>query len=197
MCCNAFRQVAHPPHDQGHREPTRRATPTNGRDEASGNDAEAQFRLLVSSVEDYAISMLDPRGRIVTWNAGAERIKGYAAEEVLTNLLSNAMKYAAGTAIEVSVAQDGKTAVLEVRDGGPGLPEADIDRIFGRFERATSTNHGGLGLGLYITRQIVEAHHGTVTARNLDGGGASFVVRLPLAPPTPTGRRWEGQITCW
>ena len=110
-------------------------------------------------------------------------------DQVLTNLLANAMKYAAGTPIEVSVAQDGKTAVLEVRDAGPGLPKDDTDRIFGRFERATSTNYGGLGLGLYIARQIAEAHHGSVTARNLEGGGASFVVRLPLAPPQRGKRR--------
>jgi len=103
-------------------------------------------------------------------------------EQILTNLLSNAIKYAAGTPIDVALAREGDTAVLEVRDKGPGLVESELHRLFGRFERANSTNYGGLGLGLYITRQIAEAHGGEVLARNLPDGGASFVVRMPLAP---------------
>ena len=101
-------------------------------------------------------------------------------EQIVTNLLSNAIRYAAGTPIEVSVVREGGTAVIDVRDQGPGLREGDLLRIFQRFERANTMNHGGLGLGLYITRQIAEAHGGTVSARNLEGGGASFVVRLPI-----------------
>jgi len=105
-------------------------------------------------------------------------------EQVLTNLLSNAMKYAAGTPIHVSLRREGESAVLEVQDRGPGLPEADLDRIFGRFERAASIRHyGGMGLGLYVVREIVEAHGGTVTARNAPGGGAHFTVWLPFTPP--------------
>jgi PAS domain S-box-containing protein len=100
-------------------------------------------------------------------------------EQVLTNLISNAIKYAAGTAIDVVLRGDGDAAVVVVRDHGPGMPEADLERIFGRFERANSTSYGGMGLGLYIARQIAEAHGGTVAARNVEGGGASFEVRLP------------------
>jgi hypothetical protein len=104
-------------------------------------------------------------------------------EQVLTNILSNAMKYAAGTPIDVSLTREEESAVLQVRDRGPGIPEEALTRIFGRFERAVSMRHyGGMGLGLYIVREIVDAHGGTVTARNLPEGGAHFTVRLPFAP---------------
>jgi PAS domain S-box-containing protein len=103
-------------------------------------------------------------------------------EQMLTNLLTNAIKYAPGKPIYVSVRREDGDAVLEVSDRGPGLTEEAMRRIFGRFERATSTNYGGLGLGLYITRQIAEAHGGSVVAKNLERGGASFVVRLPMTP---------------
>jgi len=106
-------------------------------------------------------------------------------EQVLTNLLSNAIKYAAGTPIEVSLSGEGDTAVLEVSDQGPGIPEEALPRIFDRFERASEVRHyGGLGLGLYVVREIVKAHHGMVTVHNRPGGGACFIVRLPLTVGT-------------
>lgn len=104
-------------------------------------------------------------------------------EQMVINLLGNAIKYGAGAPIEVSLAREGETAVLEVRDRGPGIPEEALPRIFDRFERAAEMrHHGGLGLGLYIVRQIVTAHAGTVTVHNLPGGGACFTVRLPVPP---------------
>jgi PAS domain S-box-containing protein len=102
-------------------------------------------------------------------------------EQIVMNLLSNAIKYAGGKPIEVTVASYGGAAVVEVRDHGPGLADQDLSRIFGRFERATSANQGGIGLGLYIARQLAEAHGGSLAARNVQGGGASFILRLPLA----------------
>jgi PAS domain S-box-containing protein len=111
-------------------------------------------------------------------------------EQVLTNLLANAVKYASGAPVELSVHLEDGTAVLEVRDHGPGIPADDVHRIFERFERAASMrNFGGMGLGLYVTRQIVEAHGGGVAARNLEDGGACFTVRLPLITP---GKAPEG-----
>ena len=102
-------------------------------------------------------------------------------EQVLMNLVSNSIKYAAGKPIQVSLSREGDTAVIEVRDRGPGIPEAELSRIFERFERAASARHyGGMGLGLYVARQIVEAHAGTIAASNLPRGGACFAVRLPL-----------------
>ncbi|HYH94343.1 PAS domain-containing sensor histidine kinase, partial [Hyalangium sp.] len=104
-------------------------------------------------------------------------------EQVVSNLVSNAIKYAAQTPIEVSIGQEGETVVLEVRDRGPGVPEAALARIFERFERAAEVRHfGGMGLGLYVVREIVQAHGGGVSARNLPEGGACFTIRLPLAP---------------
>jgi PAS domain S-box-containing protein len=107
-------------------------------------------------------------------------------EQVLMNLISNSIKYAAGTPIRLSVSQENDLAILKVQDKGPGIPEADLSRIFERFERASSTRHyGGLGLGLYVADQIARAHGGTIVASNLPGGGACFTVRLPLNPQQP------------
>lgn len=103
--------------------------------------------------------------------------------QVVANLVSNACRHAAGTSITVTVTHDGGGAVIEVRDRGPGLPDGELGWIFERFERAASMRHvGGLGLGLYVVRRVVEAHGGAVSARNLAGGGACFTVRLPIAP---------------
>jgi PAS domain S-box-containing protein len=102
-------------------------------------------------------------------------------DQIVTNLVSNAIRHAAGSPIAVTVARDARDAVIEVRDTGPGLPEGQLARIFERFERGASMRHfGGLGLGLYVVRQITEAHGGTVTAENTAEGGARFTVRLPL-----------------
>ena len=102
-------------------------------------------------------------------------------EQVLMNLISNAIKYGPGHPIRVSACREGDDAILVIHDGGPGIPEADLMRIFERFERAASArNFGGLGLGLYVARQIAEAHGGSITAANAKEGGAVFTVRLPL-----------------
>ena len=102
-------------------------------------------------------------------------------EQALTNLLANAIKYGAGAPVVVSAGREGNAVVLEVRDHGPGIPEGELARIFGRFERAASIhNYGGLGLGLYFIQAIVDAHGGSVTARNASDGGALFQITLPL-----------------
>ncbi|HZI15402.1 MAG TPA: PAS domain-containing sensor histidine kinase [Myxococcus sp.] len=104
-------------------------------------------------------------------------------EQVLTNLLSNALKYAAGTPVSVSLKAQGANAVLTVADQGPGIPPSEWSRIFGRFERASSMRHyGGLGLGLYVSRQLVEAHGGTISIEAVEPHGARFIVTLPRAP---------------
>jgi len=105
-------------------------------------------------------------------------------EQVLGNLLSNAIKYGRGRPIEVGLVQRGTSAELSVRDHGIGIAPADIARIFGKFERAVShRNYGGFGLGLFISRHLVEAHGGTIRVESKSGEGSSFIVSLPLAPP--------------
>ena len=99
--------------------------------------------------------------------------------QVVTNLLTNALKYGGGQPIEVEVSARGDEAQLRVRDHGRGIEPGDQERVFERFERATS-DHAikGLGLGLYITRQIVQAHGGTVTLDSAVGVGSTFTVTL-------------------
>ncbi|MFL5347759.1 MAG: ATP-binding protein [Hyalangium sp.] len=101
-------------------------------------------------------------------------------EQLVTNLLSNALKYGAGRPVVVRVEEDGERARLTVEDQGIGIAEEDLGRIFERFERAVSDRHyGGLGLGLYITRQIVEAFGGTVRVTSQPGHGSTFTLELP------------------
>jgi PAS domain S-box-containing protein len=103
-------------------------------------------------------------------------------EQVLTNLIANAIKFGAGKPITVQLSASGDAVRIDVRDQGVGVSECDRERIFGRFERSASLrNHGGLGLGLYVAREIVAAHGGSITARNNPEGGACFTVYLPRA----------------
>jgi signal transduction histidine kinase len=105
-------------------------------------------------------------------------------EQVVANLITNAAKYAAGARVEVRVEADAAAACarVEVRDEGPGILAEDQRRLFQPFERARTNVAGGLGLGLFIVREIVEAHGGTVKLTSAPGHGTSFVVELPLGP---------------
>jgi PAS domain S-box-containing protein len=110
-------------------------------------------------------------------------------EQMFSNLLSNALKYGAAHPIEIEVRGDATSAWFQVSDHGPGIAEADLSRIFGRFERAASfRNYAGLGLGLYIAREIVDAHGGTIAASNAPAGGATFTVKLPRHGGTTVDR---------
>ncbi|MGK3984645.1 HAMP domain-containing sensor histidine kinase [Sorangium sp. So ce136] len=107
---------------------------------------------------------------------------GARIEQVVQNLLTNALKYGGGSPIEVSVEREGATAKLTVRDQGPGIAAEDRDRVFEPFQRIASTYKSqSLGLGLYIVREIVQAHGGSIVIEAPDSGGAAFVVRLPVA----------------
>ncbi|ADO75899.1 ATP-binding protein [Stigmatella aurantiaca] len=105
--------------------------------------------------------------------------------QLVQNLLSNAIKYGAGKPVEVRLRQKGNVARLEVVDHGIGVAPENRARIFHRFERAVPVRHyGGLGLGLWVSRQVVEAHGGSISVTDTPGGGATFTVELPLdAPP--------------
>jgi len=107
-------------------------------------------------------------------------------EQVLTNLLSNAMKFGAGRPIEVSVDATARDVRISVRDHGIGISREDQARIFGRFERAVPTrNFGGLGLGLYISAQILRLHRGSLRLESQPGQGACFTIDLPRGLPSP------------
>jgi signal transduction histidine kinase len=102
-------------------------------------------------------------------------------EQALGGLLTNAIKYGEGRPIDVGCARVGERAVITVRDRGVGIAPASFQRIFERFERASSVRHyGGLGLGLYFARTIVEAHGGTIGVESAPGEGATFTLELPI-----------------
>jgi PAS domain S-box-containing protein len=113
--------------------------------------------------------------------------------EVVTNLVANAITYGGGRAIEVATwTQGGDVVALSVRDHGNGIPAEDQQRIFDRFERmAPQQDPNGFGLGLWITKQIVAAHGGSVRVSSEVGAGSLFTVHLPVVglEATPTTRR--------
>ena len=104
--------------------------------------------------------------------------------EVVDNLVSNAAKYTpTGGEVEVTVTREDECAVLCVADTGPGVPPSERETIFEKFVRGEVVEPvPGLGLGLFITRGIVRSHDGEIAVEERPGGGARFVVRLPLAP---------------
>jgi signal transduction histidine kinase len=105
----------------------------------------------------------------------------YRIEQVIVNLLINAMKYGAGAPISIRAKKLSSHTTIEIEDKGPGIRAEDKERIFNRFERAVSSHDvSGMGLGLYISRQIMELHQGKVYARSEYGKGSTFIVEIPL-----------------
>ncbi|HEX4383949.1 MAG TPA: ATP-binding protein, partial [Myxococcales bacterium] len=106
-------------------------------------------------------------------------------EQVLVNLLQNAIKYSpAGGVIEVRVSVSGKEVLLSVKDPGIGVPPEEQARLFQRFFRAgnaSSRNFGGLGIGLYVSQEIIQRHGGSFEVQSEVGKGSTFTFRLPLA----------------
>jgi signal transduction histidine kinase len=109
-----------------------------------------------------------------TWDAAR-------VDQVVTNLISNALKYGAGRPVEVSVRAGTSWATIVVRDHGVGIPLEEQTAVFGPFARAVATrHHAGLGLGLWIAQQIVHASGGRITLESRPGEGSTFTVELPL-----------------
>ena len=109
-----------------------------------------------------------------TWDAAR-------VDQVVTNLVSNALKYGAGHPIEVSVHAGTSRAMIAVRDHGVGIPLEEQTAVFGPFARAVAArHHAGLGLGLWIAQQIVHASGGRITLESRPGEGSTFTVELPL-----------------
>jgi two-component system, sensor histidine kinase len=106
-------------------------------------------------------------------------------EQILDNLLINVVKYAPGQPVRVSLERAGEVVRLVVDDRGPGIAENKQQSIFERFERGDAGNSvGGLGLGLFIVKELVDGHGGSIRVESRAGEGARFIVELPLQPPT-------------
>jgi signal transduction histidine kinase len=103
-------------------------------------------------------------------------------DQIVSNLLSNALKYGENKPIEITVGREADRARLVVRDHGIGIAASDLPRIFERFERGAARHVGGFGLGLWIVRQVVEALGGTIAVESRVGSGSVFIVELPLEP---------------
>jgi len=144
---------------------------------------------LVSGVEREMESLLEVRGQRIDTDIAqdATHVAGDAAKlhDVLRNLIENASNYSPeGATIEVAARRTDGLIAITLADRGPGVPEADLPRIFERFyrvDRSRTRDPGGTGLGLSIVRHLVELHGGRVSAANRPGGGAVFTVRLPAA----------------
>jgi PAS domain S-box-containing protein len=138
---------------------------------------------LVREVIDKLQGQLQSHGCEISFTPGAA-VEGnwdpFRIEQVLVNLLTNAAKYGAGRPILVEVGESGPYAVFSVTDQGCGIAPEDQARIFERFERVSSEAAvGGLGLGLYISRHIVQRHGGNIEVSSVPGRGSKFTVRLP------------------
>jgi signal transduction histidine kinase len=129
-------------------------------------DAAAQVKLVAA-----------PRPMVGWWDDAA-------VEQIVQNLLSNALKFGAGRPIQVAVEPTSDGARVVVRDQGIGIRPADLERIFRRDVRAPVERNGGLGLGLWLVRALAEAHRGRVTVQSRPGEGSTFTVLLrPLPRP--------------
>jgi len=142
--------------------------------------------LFAAVVSDLSPTLDTRRQRVVFDIApGAAMVLGDPAKlhDLLRNLVENAAAYSPERSeIRLAAADEGTHFALRVVDQGPGIPEADLTRVFERFyrvDKARSRESGGTGLGLSIVRHLVELHQGEVSAANRPGGGAMFTVRLP------------------
>jgi PAS domain S-box-containing protein len=139
---------------------------------------------VIALTRKLAVELAETAGReIVVHGPSSSRdllaVDAVRIEEVLTNLIDNAMKYsAADQPIEVDVADEAPEIRLTVSDRGPGIPVEERERVFEPFHRANQQTQG-VGLGLHIAREIMGLHGGSLTVKERDGGGSTFVLTLP------------------
>jgi signal transduction histidine kinase len=147
--------------------------------ETEPTDLTALIETVVSSFSPLAARhSVDVRVQAETGMAEIE-VDPHRIQQVMTNLVANALRVMPnGGRLDIGVSTNEGSAVIEVGDTGPGIPEADLERVFDRFVRASDSS--GSGLGLSISRDLVEAHGGTLTAGNRVASGALFTMTLPL-----------------
>jgi len=106
----------------------------------------------------------------------------FRVEQIVRNLLSNAIRFGAGRPIDVTITGDADSAVVEVRDRGIGISADHLPKIFERFERGLEQRSGGFGIGLWVVRNVCVAMGGTVSVASEPGEGSRFTVVLPRRP---------------
>lgn len=120
----------------------------------------------------------------VEWGKDQKVVGNYdkiRLEQVITNLLSNSIKYGKNKPITLEVKREDNNAVVSIKDRGIGIKKKDLSLIFERFKRGiNSKDFKGLGVGLYISRQIIESHDGALTVESKEGKGSTFTLRLPI-----------------
>ncbi len=156
----------------------------------SGQRLEMPLVDLTASCEISAVRwrpMADAKSVVIEIQSqGTPQVKGDAddLETIWNNLLDNAIRYSpTGGKVRLSIARDNGTASIEVEDQGPGIREQDLQNIFGRFHRSDASRSretGGYGLGLAISKAMVEAYGGSIEAKTRSGRGTIFCVRLPI-----------------
>lgn len=118
---------------------------------------------------------LDVEANIFVW------VDKFKIEQVMANLLTNAMKYGNEKPVQISVRKYPERVEVRVIDQGLGIPEDQLRKVFDQFERISTNVASGLGLGLYISKQIIEAHHGEIWAESDGKSGSVFIFSLPLS----------------
>ena len=156
---------------------------------------------LLAEIEAELDAVARTRGLPVRWRntLGAitvptDRVK---FKTVLKNLVGNAIKYTPQGAVEVTAARSGDLLVLTVQDTGIGIGEADLPAIFEMFRQvdgSSTSTAGGVGLGLYIVRQLVERLNGSITVDSTPGVGSTFTVRVPMLLADTVGRPGPGSV---
>ena len=145
-------------------------------------ESAARLAMLQGQARGQTLTVTLPTCPVHAWVDG-ERIK-----QVIENLLSNAIKYTPeGGAIQVRLRTEEGNAIVEVADNGPGIPAEQMQELFGKSQRSANGSVrtiGGAGLGLFIVKEIVEAHNGAVSVVGGAQSGATFIVSIPLSSAT-------------
>ncbi len=148
--------------------------------------AEVDLSALIRQVTTNMLPSAESAGcqvRITVEDGVSASCDPIAVEQVLENLLSNAVRFGPGRPVEVSLVRDDEFARLSVLDEGVGIADCEKSLIFERFHRSRRAKpNGGFGVGLWVTRQLVRAMRGEISVSSRRGGGSAFTVRLPLRP---------------